>query len=356
MRVSVIDELAFLRGHGASIGAKLVMSLEESPVKAQLVAVPRESKFTISLLKHSPNLRELFIIPAIGSRLIKRCEGMSDVLHISNTATTAMFDSKKPTLVTVHCGLSRQIAIFRDKLPDSYGLAFNTLTYRMFLNLERRGLQNVDLVMAPRKDLRDFIVQKLGVPSKKVRIVYLGIETERFNPMDLEKRFDILFVGRGSIAKGFDTLLEAIPDIEGKVGIVTTNISEAYRDKVANTENLTVLGEVSHGAMQELYNSARIFVMPSLSEVCPQVTLEAMACGLPIVCTEQGGGDFVRDGKEGVIIPDRDPARLVKAVNDLLSDENKMRTMGETSRATVLSDFNWNKTVTEIRGLYEELI
>lgn len=355
MKVSVIDELAFLRGHGASIAEKLVRNLGEGDFEAELITMSNNQNFIISILKHTPTIRELLFIPAIGGRLIRRCEVSSDLIHTSNTATTAMSSSKKPTMVTIHCCLSRQIDLLRNALPKSYHLAFNSTTYGLYSNLERKGLQNVDLIMAPRRDVADFISNKLKISSKKIRLVYLGIETSRFNLLKKKKEFDVLFVGRGTIAKGFDILLEALPDIEGKVGVVTTHISDSYKDEVLKADNLAVVGEVPHSSMQELYNSARIFMMPSLSEVCPQVTLEAMSCGLPVVCTVQGGGDFVRNGVEGMIIPDRDPKRFAQSINDLLADDNRRESMGEKARMRVCTDFTWEKTLNEIIQIYEEL-
>lgn len=258
--------------------------------------------------KKPPMLREIFLIPFIGKNLISRVESEADLLHISNTTTLLLKKPKKPTVATVHCCFSRQIDLFRNQLPFKYRFLFNRLSLKLFQNLEKHSLENADIIIAPRTDLFEFITKNLGISENKVRLVYVGVDVEKFcpTPRAEKKDIDVLFVGRGTVTKGFDILLEASRLIKGNITVVASRMSKNYRNKLKRLKNIKVINGTSYSSIQDYYKRSKVFVMPSLSEVCPQVTLEAMACAVPIVCTRQGAGDFVRDGIEGIVVRDRD--------------------------------------------------
>jgi rhamnosyl/mannosyltransferase len=88
------------------------------------------------------------------------------------------------------------------------------------------------------------------------------------------------------------------------------------------------------------------------------VQIEAMASGLPVVCTELGTGtSFVNvHGKTGLVVPARDPEALATAVLNLLEDENQRQEMGRHARERALQEFSLQTMVDRITKVYREIV
>jgi glycosyltransferase involved in cell wall biosynthesis len=80
----------------------------------------------------------------------------------------------------------------------------------------------------------------------------------------------------------------------------------------------------SRRQLRDLYNSAAIFVLPSIAEGMSLPTLEAMSCGCAVICTDNGGtNEYIRNGENGIVVPTRDSVAIRNAVLDLIQDEQK---------------------------------
>jgi glycosyltransferase involved in cell wall biosynthesis len=96
------------------------------------------------------------------------------------------------------------------------------------------------------------------------------------------------------------------------------------------------VGRVDPRAMPALYDAADVFVNASVVDNQPLSVLEAFAAGLPVVSTPAGGiGTMVRDGETGLLVPERDPARLAAALTALLGHPEGARQMARRARREV---------------------
>jgi alpha-maltose-1-phosphate synthase len=119
-----------------------------------------------------------------------------------------------------------------------------------------------------------------------------------------------------------------------------------------------------------LYSHAHVFVCPSVYEPFGIINLEAMACETPVVASAVGGiPEIIVDGETGVLVPldaaegsaePRDPAAfqraLATAINGVLADEDRRRSMGAASRERVLAQFSWRRIAEITRDFYAELL
>jgi glycosyltransferase involved in cell wall biosynthesis len=105
-------------------------------------------------------------------------------------------------------------------------------------------------------------------------------------------------------------------------------------------ERAQFVGVVTGDAKYDLFLSTDIFVLPSYYEGQPVVILEALAAGLPIVCTNCGAMDSaVRDGWNGFFVSPASPDELARRLNELVEDEEARRAMGERSRRLYEENF-----------------
>ena len=170
----------------------------------------------------------------------------------------------------------------------------------------------------------------------------------------------LLFVGRLRYYKGLDTLIRALPQIDARLLIVGTGPMEAEWRAVAAEAGvagrIAWLGEAPDADLPALYHLADLFVLPAShpSEAFGLVQVEAMAAGLPVVCTELGTGtSYVnQNGVTGLVVPPRDPQAMAEAVNVLLADPPRRAALGAAARLRVAAEFDLDVMVERVVALY----
>jgi len=171
----------------------------------------------------------------------------------------------------------------------------------------------------------------------------------------------VLFVGWILAAKGVRELLEAaraIPEARFTlVGPQERAFVDAIRSELAALEpRVRLLPERARAELAELYRDADVFVLPTWREGFPNVVLEAMAAGLPVVATPVGAiPDALRDGQEGLLVPPRDAAALTAALRRLVGDAALRAEMGARARERAESVFSERAVIAQLEAIYREL-
>lgn len=174
----------------------------------------------------------------------------------------------------------------------------------------------------------------------------------------------LLFVGRLRYYKGLDWLIRALPQIAARLVVCGTgNMAaewQALAQAVGVSDRIAWLGEVSDADLPALYHLADLFVLPAShpSEAFGLVQVEAMAAGLPVVCTELGTGtSYVnQNGVTGLVVPPRDAEALAAAINALLADVSRRVAMGAAAQQRVAAEFNLGVMAARVLAVYEEMI
>jgi len=115
------------------------------------------------------------------------------------------------------------------------------------------------------------------------------------------------------------------------------------------------MGFVSDKELPSFYNAADLFVLPSKSgEGLPLVSLEAMACGLPVIATDVGGIREIMPEPYGKLIPPNSPKAMAEAI--LQFSRSNLTQLKRDLRAMVAEKFSWEKNVERLAEIYEQLI
>ena len=204
------------------------------------------------------------------------------------------------------------------------------------------------------------------VDPERVRCIPNFVRLEEFGtPPDRRDRpapLRVLFVGWILEAKGIRELLAAareLPDLHFTlVGPQEPEFAASMRPQIeAFGPRVRVLPPMPREGVVALYREADIFVLPTHREGFPNVVLEAMAAGLPIVATTVGAiPAAVGDEREGLLVPPRDAGALAAGLRRLAGDPALRLRMGEAARKRVESAFSFEAVLRQLATLYDELL
>jgi glycosyltransferase involved in cell wall biosynthesis len=178
-----------------------------------------------------------------------------------------------------------------------------------------------------------------------------------------DPRKRILFMGLMHREKGFHDLIDTIPLVPDAefvfAGEWPSSAEEQQVHRVVRERGVQdrtgFVGVITGEAKYDLFLSADIFVLPSYFEGQPVVVLEALAAGLPIVCTDCGAlNSAVKNGWNGFFVPRSNPGALAARLNQLLGDDALRHSMGEHSRRLYEEEFTIERFVQRFADAVEE--
>ncbi len=188
-----------------------------------------------------------------------------------------------------------------------------------------------------------------GVPSSKIFINNCGVNISSFFPgKKLDTTFRVIHVGAISIRKGIPDLLEGFRKanlVNAELCLIGGDIkSSGLQNLIHNYRNLNLKFHlpVAQSELVNYYQRSSVFVLMSICDGFGMVIPQAMACGLPIIVSENvGAKDLIEDGVNGFIIPIRSPELLAERLRQLKEDPSLARSMGEAAFRTVHHSYSW---------------
>jgi colanic acid/amylovoran biosynthesis glycosyltransferase len=216
--------------------------------------------------------------------------------------------------------------------------------------------------------------ERFGTDPAKIRVILPAVDPERFRPPDRPRprsgTFRVVSVGDLLWVKGHSYALQAVKalvdagvDVRfdilgGDPGRETGHASELKPlnftiHDLGLDGRVELHGDVPPSMVCKRMQDADVLLHASVSEGIPTVSVEAMACGLPVVVTDCAGmREAVTDGVEGFVVPKRDPVGMARALTRLWRDPALRDEMGRAGRARVLSDFTLSRETDDFEQLY----
>ena len=208
------------------------------------------------------------------------------------------------------------------------------------------------------------LLEKWEVDKRKLYYASsMYIDLDVFKPMNLEKKYDLVFAGRLVKNKNVKMLIEAVKILRDKgrdlkcVIVGEGHEIENLKSKVKsfklekNVEFLGWLPTVEDVA--KVYNQSKLFVMPSLNEGGPRVCLEAMACGVPVVTTRVGIMlDIIKDGENGFFCDWNAEDMAEKILETRNKETEKLR--GES--VGTATQFERKKMIKNLAEVYQRIV
>jgi teichuronic acid biosynthesis glycosyltransferase TuaC len=340
-------------------------------------AEEKEGRYSI----HHP--RYLYPVP---KRFLYRFAGSSYASFVGNYIHKNL---EKPDLLHSHFaypdGFGMLELVDKWKIPlvvhlrGAFRIATGEPTFRTVKDKLMKVLDRADLIFTVSHSVKQEY-QELGVPGEKMVVMPNGVNSERFYPIPQEdarfllpgKLRDyhgklVLFVGYLRKRKGVDLLVEAMPEVLKEhpdthliiigEGQLRKRLEERGRE-LDMADRLSFLSNIPHEKMLNFINAADLTVLPTFAEGRPNIVLESMLCGRPVVATAVSGiPELVRDGVEGILIKPGESAPISRALCSLLGDETRMKQMGEAGRARIEAlGLNWEEYGSKVKKQYQKLV
>ncbi|MEL7485589.1 MAG: glycosyltransferase [Pseudomonadota bacterium] len=206
----------------------------------------------------------------------------------------------------------------------------------------------------------------LGAPAEKISVLRNGVDLETFRPVDpssakhrlkLENAPLIVSVGQLIERKGHDVLIRAIATIPGAVLAVIGDGPDraklkALAEQTGVGDRVRFTGAVPHADLPAYYSAASALALASANEGWPNVLLEAMACGAPVIAAPVGGcSEVVASSDAGAVTPDRTPEAFARAIRSRLAAAPSR----EATRAYA-ENYSWRDTARRLQTVFDDAI
>lgn len=197
-----------------------------------------------------------------------------------------------------------------------------------------------DLLVCPSEFVRDDLVANHGVDSVRTCVISYAVSSNWLVIASRPEPGRILFAGSANLRKGIHYLAVAATLLKGCCSVfVAGGVSEKVRNH-PSAKDLNFLGHLSKAEMAAEFVRADVFVFPSLAEGSAGVTAEALGAGVPVVTT-RAAGSILRDGVDGIIVPERDAEALAEAVMSIVADRERRAAMSCAARERAQM-FTWD--------------
>ena len=205
-----------------------------------------------------------------------------------------------------------------------------------------------DYISVPSKFVKNSMIEN-GINQNKIIINPYGVDLNQFKQSKKKDHiFRVIFCGSLSIRKGSHFLLKAISELNLKnfefwhIGNIYNEMNHFIRKYVS--PNIQYKGMFKQSELSILYSQGSIFCMPSLEEGLAMVQLQAMACGLPLICTPNSGGDdlITNQGEEGFVIPIKDSEAIKEKIKYLYENPSICKEMGSKAKLKIKRGFTWD--------------
>jgi glycosyltransferase involved in cell wall biosynthesis len=203
-----------------------------------------------------------------------------------------------------------------------------------------------------------------GIRAAKLRLAPYGVDLSLFYPTAAppENEFRVLFVGSVSVRKGFRYLMEAFDKLEHKRKHLTVVgfIQPALRRRISvlrSRADISFRGPLPQPELKDIMSSSHVMVLPSVEEGLAMVQAQAMACGCPLISSENtGAADLFTDGVEGFITPIRDSDAIAQRLQTLADDPHLRNRMSAAAIARVKSIGGWNEYGDKMYRTFAEVV
>jgi len=298
---------------------------------------------------------------------IRKLNKLRGIIHLPNQHFGRYGNFLKiPFIITVH----DLVRYFDLKGYGPYIHRPNTRD-RFYLNLDYCGIKKAEKIITISNYSKRDLIECLKIPEEKIRVIYLGVDHQIFKPSSKKIKFNfpyLLFVGSEQPRKNFPLLLRAFKKIREerkfkdlkliKVGKAGGREADFRKKTIKVIKELNLTQEVIFAEFiptEDLvvyYSNAQCLILPSLYEGFGLPSIEAMACGCPVIVSNRTALPEIV-GEAGIIVDPANFEEIAGAIEKVILDKELKEVLKEKGFRRA-QEFSWEKTGQETLKVYQE--
>ncbi len=307
-----------------------------------------------------------FLIHEIFDKLASRKIEKSDIfVGFSSFSFHSLKKAKRMGIITILERGSSHILYQNKILKEEYekfGIKIKQfqLPHQKIIEKELKEYEEADYISIPSLFVKRTFLGE-GIKEKKLIHIPYGVDLFEFRQIPKEDNiFRVIYAGGMSLQKGVHYLLQAFSELNLSnselllIGSANDEIKpffKKYEDK------FKWIGHIPQRDLYKYYSQGSVFILNSIQDGFGMVMIQAMACGLPVICTTNTGGeDIVRDGKDGFIIPIRNVEVLKEKLLYLHKNPEICRQMGQSAKERISEGFTWDDYGNKMIKAYENIL
>lgn len=274
--------------------------------------------------------------------------GPYDIIHGhgDNCFFSSLFRDKTPFLMTFHGTMAK-------------ALQGSDLRDKPFFYAEKIAAAKCDIAVACSYAVKNELVQYYDVSPKKVQVIHNGVNVEKFIPLDKkearrklslpEQNTYALWVGSNPYRKRLSTAVTAVEKSQCSKLIVAGMTGQ-------NLGKTIFLGKISEPDLITAYSAADILLFPTIYEGFPMVPIEALACGLPAIVSEESNlGEIIKEGTHGFVVKGGNPTVYQEKIDQIINDDAMLKEMSTKCRNLALN-YCWQRQTEKYWLIYRKLL
>ena len=235
---------------------------------------------------------------------------------------------------------------------------FFQLSHPKLIEQDVLAYRDMDYVSVPSLFVKRTFIE-YGIPESKIIHIPYGVDLSEFKQISKDDNvFRVVFVGGMTLQKGVHYILKAFKELNLPnselllIGTITEEIKPFFKKYEGSFK---YIGHVPQRELHKYYSQGSVFLIASIQDGFGMVISQAMACGLPVICTTNTGGEDM-DGKDGFIIPIRDTEAIKEKLLLLYKNPDLPKQMGKSAKQRVSSGFTWDDYGNRMIAAYEKIL
>jgi len=325
-----------------------------------------------AFIKIQNDIRNYFRMSKMFNLLLANNINVLHIPHLGRPAPSLFFLRHNLKLIVTNHGMANLA------LPNNLCWMNSPLFIKQLYSLEilfwkllRKKITSLITVSNSEKD--NIIIKKLNFPENKIRVIYHGVNHQKFKIYDKEHATTILYnkyninspfilhVSSYQPKKNLINILKAFNFLKKEFGIKhkllvvgqQPNFIKKQAKKFENNKDIIFLGHITHTDLPLFYNLATCFVFPSLHESFGMPIIEAMACGCPVVTSNVFSCPEVA-GDAALLVDPYNMQKIAEAIYLLLSDK-KLRDELKRKSLARAKEFTWEKCAMQHYNVYSKI-
>ena len=295
-----------------------------------------------------------------------------DIIHDNqslNSTLTKVGKRFKPVVTAIHHPITVDRRL---DLASAQGIVkkFGVWRWYGFVRSQVRAARRAMQIITVSETSKQDVIDEMGACAENIEVVHVGVDTKIFHPIDgVERRkfrivttssADVVLKGLIYLAKAALILSEEFPELEVKVLGTPRGDSEVHRFVAENGlgEIFDFVGRVTQEEMVQLYSESTVAVVPSIYEGFSFPSIEAMACGVPLVATFGGAIPEVVgvDGSCAILVPTRDEVALASAIKELFDAPDLRDRLAANGLERVFERYTWDRCAEKVERIYTRIL